>query len=320
MPLPPLKIVFFGTPDLSVPFLEALINEPNFEIVAVVTQPDRPIGRKQIITPTPVKELALIKKIEVFQPENLKKDSITPSLHHSVTSADIAVVVAYGLLIPERVLQIPKLGCINVHPSLLPKYRGPTPIQSAIANGEVETGISIMLLDKGMDTGPILAQEKLVLAIDETQISLTEKIKQIGPKLLIETIKKYTAGEIKPVPQDDSQAVICKLLDRESGHINWQRSAEEIERLVRAYQPWPGTWTVWNRNGKDLRLKILKIKIVSDNLKLETGKFHIKNARLLCQSGSGLLEINELQLEGRPIMSAIEFLKGYAEINGTKLN
>jgi methionyl-tRNA formyltransferase len=307
---PPTRIVFLGTPDLAVPFLEALTNEPDFEVQAVITQPDRPVGRKQILTPSPVKELALAKGVTVFQPENLKKDSITlppspgfggtpskasvggASLHDSITSADLAVVVAYGIIIPQTVLSLPKLGFINVHPSLLPKYRGPTPIQSAIANGDKETGVSIMLLDKGMDTGPILAQEKIILVADETQVSLTEKIKQLGPALLIETIKKYVAGKIELQPQDDSQAVICKMLSRDSGKIDWSESAERIEQKIRAYFPWPGTWTEFSHNGKNIRVKILKAKL-----------------------NNGQLELLEVQPEGGTVMPYEAFVRGYGKLN-----
>ncbi|MFH1089576.1 MAG: methionyl-tRNA formyltransferase [Candidatus Uhrbacteria bacterium] len=287
-----MKIIFLGTPDLAVPFLEALTNEPDFEVQAVITQPDRPVGRKQILTPSPVKELALAKGITVFQPENLKKDSITPPLHDSITSADIAIVVAYGIIIPQTVLNLPRLGFVNVHPSLLPKYRGPTPIQSAIANGDKETGVSIMLLDKGMDTGPLLTQEKIILATDETQVSLTEKIKQLGPALLIETIKKYVAGEIEPRPQDDSQAVVCKMLSRDSGKIDWSEPAERIEQKIRAYFPWPGTWTEFAHNGKNIRVKILEAKL-----------------------NNGSLEVLEVQPEGGAVMPYEAFMRGYGKLN-----
>ncbi|HBR80204.1 TPA: methionyl-tRNA formyltransferase [Candidatus Uhrbacteria bacterium] len=284
-----MKIVFLGTPDLATPFLEALTNEPGFEVVAVVTQPDRPVGRKQILTPSPVKELAVSKNLQILQPEKLRDEEVQKQL--AEIQADIFVVVAYGLIIPQKVLSLPRLGCLNVHPSLLPKYRGPSPIQSAIMNGDAESGISIMLLDKGMDTGPVLAQEKFLLALDESQISLTEKTKQLGPELLIETIKKYAAGEIKPILQDDTQAVICKILNRESGHIDWSHSAKEIDRLVRALQPWPGCWTTFDHNGKNLRLKILKTKIEEEKL-----------------------VILEVQPEGRSSMSYEEFERGYGKV------
>jgi len=297
------KIIFLGTPDLAVPFLEALTNEPDFEIQAVITQPDRPVGRKQILTPSPVKELALKKGIPVHQPETLRQKEL-PSLPALPKPSEggspipfpldtnIAVVVAYGIIIPQTVLNLPRLGFVNVHPSLLPKYRGPTPIQSAIANGDKATGISIMLLDKGMDTGPLLAQEKIILAADETQVSLTEKIKQLGPALLIETIKKYVAGEIKPQPQDDSQAVICKMLSRDSGKIDWSEPAKKIEQKIRAYFPWPGTWTEFDHKGKNIRVKILKAKLNNDQL-----------------------EILEVQPEGGSIMSYEAFERGYGKLN-----
>ncbi|MFA6131597.1 MAG: methionyl-tRNA formyltransferase [Patescibacteria group bacterium] len=285
----PLKIVFLGTPDLSVPFLEALTNEPDFEVTAVLTQPDRPVGRKHELTASPVKQLALTKSIPVFQPEKLK--DLSPSVFQSLSPADIFVVVAYGLMIPQKVLDTPRLGCINVHPSLLPKYRGPSPIQSAIANGDAETGISIMLLNKGMDTGPVLAQEKLLLDADETQVTLTEKIKTAGPKLLVDTLKKYSAGEIKPVAQDDSLATVTKLLTREDGKIDWSEPAEKIHQKIRAYFPWPGSWTEIEHNGETLRVKILKTALKD-----------------------GHLEILEVQPEGSSAMNYDSFVRGYKKI------
>jgi methionyl-tRNA formyltransferase len=289
-----MKVVFFGTPDLSVPFLEALTNEPDFEVVAVVTQPDRPVGRKQILTPSPVKKLAVLKNISVFQPENFKKtshNSTTQQLNNSLTSSDVAIVIAYGKIIPQAILNIPRLGCVNVHPSLLPKYRGPSPIQTAIMNNDKEAGISIMLLDAGMDSGPLLAQEAFPLAADETQESLIEKIKRLGPALLIKTLRAYAAGEITPQPQDKSKVKICKMLDRDSGRIDWTRSAVEIDAQVRALHPWPGCWTTFEHNGKTFRLKILKTKIEDEKLVLL-----------------------EVQLEGRSPISFEEFERGYGKV------
>jgi methionyl-tRNA formyltransferase len=298
----PIKIIFFGTPDLSVPFLEALTNESDFEVAAVVTRPDQPVGRKQILTPPPVKELALKKNIEVFQPKSLRLEArgsrqetdpppglCLPAL--ASIGADLFIVVAYGKIIPQTVLDMPRLGCLNVHPSLLPKYRGPSPIQSAIANGDNETGLSIMLLDKGMDSGPILAQTKFPLAADETQITLTEKIKEIGPAFLIGTIKKFAAGKIKPVPQDNSQATVCKILNRDSGKIDWSEPAETIERKIRAYYPWPGSWTEIEHGGKTLRVKILKASL--------------REKRLI---------FLEVQPEGQRPMEYEEFVRGYGHL------
>lgn len=317
MPLPPINLIFLGTPDLAVPFLEALTNEPDFKVLAVVTQPDRPVGRKQILTPSPIKELALKKGLPVLQPETLKDETIQNKLAN--LEADIFIVVAYGLMIPNKILSLPKLGCLNVHPSLLPKYRGPSPIQSAIVNGDKETGISIMILDKGMDTGPILAQEKIVLSDDETQGSLIEKIKLLGPKLLIKTLHDYSAGKIKPVSQDNSQTVVCKMLSRDSGHIDWNRSAIEINRQIRAYQPWPGCWTIWLRDDKEIRLKILKVKLSEIKTSEIPGTVKIIENNLICQTVENSLEILELQPEGRPVMKTNEFIRGYKDIDGSIL-
>jgi len=314
MPSQPLKVIFFGTPDLSVPFLEALTNKSDFQVVGVVTQPDRPVGRKQILTPSPVKNLATAKDIAIFQPETLKDEEVQKKI--AALGADVFIVVAYGLMIPGKVLNMSELGCVNVHPSLLPKYRGPSPIQSAIANGDERTGISIMLLDKGMDTGPLLSQEEINLAGDENQTSLIEKIKQLGPEFLIKTLRSYSAGEIKPEPQDETRAEICKLLNRDSGRIDWSRPAIEIDRQIRAYQPWPGSWTVWNRDGKEMRVKILKAKLSKEPSNENPGAIKIDGDRLVCETSNGGLEITELQPEGRPAMTAGEFIRGYRDTEG----
>ena len=285
-----IRTVFFGTPEFAVPFLNALANDPSFDVVSVVTRPDEEAGRGHALTAPPVRVAAEASGIPVYQPATLKSDEALKML--SDMRADVFVVFAYGRIIPKAVLELPRLGCVNVHPSLLPKYRGPTPIQSAIAKGDKETGVSIMLLDKGMDTGPILAQEKIILAADETQGSLTEKIKQLGPALLIETIKKYVASKIEPQPQDDSQAVICKMLSRDAGKIDWSESAERIEQKIRAYFPWPGTWTEFSHNGKNIRVKILKAKL-----------------------NNGQLELLEVQPEGGAVMPYEAFVRGYGKLN-----
>ncbi|MEA3272416.1 MAG: methionyl-tRNA formyltransferase [Patescibacteria group bacterium] len=210
---------------------------------------------------------ALQKKFKVFQPKNITE---IPA------NTDIAVVAAYGHIIPKKILEIPKFGFLNIHPSLLPKYRGPSPIQNAILNGDKETGVSIMLLDKKMDSGPILAQKKVKINENETYETLRNRLAEIGAKLLIKTLLDYVSGKIKPKPQNHKKATYTKLLKREDGKIDWSKPAEEIERMVRAYHPWPGTWT--ELNGK--RLKII---------------------------------LNRVQLEGKKEMSLDEFLRGYVK-------
>ncbi|MBU0646590.1 methionyl-tRNA formyltransferase [Patescibacteria group bacterium] len=312
-----MKVIFLGTPEFAAPFLQELINDPEIEVAAAVCQPDKPVGRKGELTPGAVKVLAQKNGIEVHQPASLKTNEALVEL--SAIDADFFVVVAYGKIIPKQILDLPKYGCVNVHPSMLPKYRGPSPIQWAIAQGDAETGISIMLLDEGMDTGPILAFEGISIDGEETYETLVDKIHARGPKLLSETLKRLIKGEISPVPQSTQGASISKLLSREDGRIDWTKTMGEIDRRWRAYQPWPGAWSVWNKNGQVARLKILKMAPTDFEADLPPGTVAIKNNRLYVDCSDGTLELLEIQPEGKGRMSIPEFLNGYSEINGAVL-
>ncbi len=325
-----IRIAFLGTPEFSVPFLKALCDDPSFEVVAVVSQPDRPAGRNHEITPTPTKSFALDQRIPVLQPSTLRDESVEAALRS--LDADVFVVVAYGKIIPQAILDIPRLGCVNVHPSLLPKYRGPSPMNWAIAEGDAVTGVTIMLLDAGMDTGPILSQTSIGLDSDETMETLMAKAHAEGVPLLVYTLKRFADGEIVPVPQDDAQATMTKLLDRDDGRIDWTQTMETIERKIRAYQPWPGLWTVWNRKfpspskgegqGEvpvETRLKIHSLQTSDFRADLPPGTVLIKNSRLYVDCSDGTIEILELQPEGKPRMSAEAFLLGYSDVNGAML-
>ncbi|OGL66492.1 methionyl-tRNA formyltransferase [Candidatus Uhrbacteria bacterium RIFCSPHIGHO2_01_FULL_63_20] len=309
-----MKIVFFGTPSLAVPFLETLVDNPGIQVVAAVTQPDKPVGRRHELAPSPLKRSAQMRGIPVFEFASLKKD---PSAVETLKAlgADAFVVVAYGKLIPADILNIPRLGCVNVHPSLLPKYRGPSPMQWAIANGDPDTGVTIMQLDEGMDTGPILAFETIGLDDTETLTSLTKKVMATGPALLTSTLKRFAAGEITPIKQDESKATITNLLDREDGRIDWKKGVAGIERMVRAYEGWPGTWTEWN--GK--RLKVLSVQPTDLKADFPPGTVQVKDGRLMVEGGDGTLEILTIQPEGKAAMPASAFLAGYSEINGATL-
>lgn len=297
-----------GTPEYAVPYLEGLI-QAGMKPVAVLSQPDRSQGRKQIVEPTPVKKFALSYDISVLQPEDIRMEGWTETIRE--LAPDVIVVVAFGQIIPRTILDIPPKGCVNVHPSLLPKYRGAAPLQEAILHDEKETGVSIMLMDEKMDHGPILAQEKMPLAEDETLNSLRKKTTAVGVPLLVDTLTKLLEGRLTPKPQDDSQASYTQLLTRESGRIDWSRPARKIECQVRALNPWPGTWTEWN--GK--RLKILKIRVADEvtSTHAPLGElFAFPSAHQLfvpCGKGEHL-EITELQPEGKKPMSAKEFLNG----------
>lgn len=310
-----MRIVFFGTPDFAVPFLQSLLNDADFDVAAVVTQTDKPIGRKHVLTAPPVKRLAIKYQVSVLQPKTLKSDEIVQTLRD--VRADIFVVVAYGKLIPKSVLDLPRLGCVNVHPSLLPKYRGPSPMQWAIREGDRETGITIMKLDEGMDTGPILAQTRLLVDPTETLVTLMQKIHKIGPAFLIKSLKAYATQAIKPVAQDDAKATSTRLLTREDGEIDWREPAESIDRRLRAYVPWPGVWTNWNRTKKPLRIKIIRAEL--SEKKLAPGQVLAGPDGLSIGTGSTAIRVIEVQVEGASAMSAAEFIRGYSDVSGATL-
>jgi methionyl-tRNA formyltransferase len=305
------KIVFMGTPDFSVPSLLSLISQTN--VLAVVTQPDKKVGRKQEVTQSPVKKIALEHKIEVLQPEKVKGNFEFIKQIKDL-QPDLIVAVAYGFILPQEIIDIPKYGIINVHASLLPKYRGASPIQSAILNGDKETGVTIMLIDDKMDTGPMLGQRTITITDNDNFESLHDKLSMLGSDLLSETLSKYINGEIKPVAQNESEATYCKILNKEDGKIDWNKSAEEIERQIRAFNPWPGSFTFWE--GKQLRIiKALDIKVIGNKI----GEVFKTNDGIGVKCGKDALEILELQLEGKRPMTAKEFLNGYKGIIGTIL-
>ncbi|MBI2552621.1 methionyl-tRNA formyltransferase [Candidatus Uhrbacteria bacterium] len=307
------RLVFFGTPEFAVPTLTAL-DDAGFEIAAVVTQPDKPVGRGLRVETPPVKVKAEELGLTVLQPLSLGNAATSLS---DELRADFGVVVAYGKIIPKDVLNVFPRGILNVHPSRLPKYRGPSPIQAAILNGDRETGVTIMLLDEGMDHGAILAQAKIAITPKATGNSLNETLAQTGAKLLVETLPKYLAGEIKPQEQDHAQATYTKILTREDGHIDWNKPAQYIERQVRAYDAWPGTWTLWERR----RLKILRAVLRHNTIGCAANRapgyvWKPEDRRLAVNCGAGSLILEQLQIEGKKPMSADEFLRGYPKFLG----
>ncbi len=254
------KIIFIGTSLFSVPVLEKLI-ENKYNIPAVITKPDRPIGRKKELTPPPVKEVALKHSLKIFQPEKIS--SAEPEIKK--INPDLFIIAAYGEIIPESILKLSRLEPLNLHPSLLPKYRGPSPIQTAILNGEKTTGTTLMIVDKEMDHGPIIAQEEIKIAPDDNYQTLEKKLALKSADLLIKNLPQYLEGKIKPREQNHSQATYTKMLSRQDGEINLKENSLKNERMVRAFYPWPGTWTIIGKK----RIKIIKAKIVKDSLVLE---------------------------------------------------
>ncbi len=314
-----LRVAFAGTPDFAVPSLQSLLADPQFEVVAVLTQPDRPAGRGQQIVKSPVKVAAerapkgtLRVGISVHQPAKLDEVEIT---NLRKLDLDFLVVVAYGLLLPPEILQLPKYGCLNVHASLLPKYRGASPIQQSILNNDAETGISYMQMEKGLDTGPVFAQEIIKLKNTETGAELTIQLAQLGGDKLPEILAQIAAGKIQSTPQDDSKASTCSKVKKTDGRIDWQKdSAELTNRKLRAYTPWPGIWT--ESAGK--RLKILAIGERVD-AKQQSGEVFQIEDRIYIQTAAGAIELKRVQLEGKQELGISEFVRGEASFVGSLL-
>lgn len=302
-----MKIIFFGTQEFAVEILQELIDSSDFEINLVITQPDKPVGRRQEIQKPPVKILAEKYGLKVEQPGNLKTFDINQAIW------DLGIVAQYGLLIPKNILEAPKYGLINVHPSLLPKYRGASPIQSAILNGEKKTGITIMKLDAGMDTGPILLQKSLKIEPEDIYPTLEQKMAEIAKELLKKAIFEYISGELKPMPQDNLKATYCQQFTREDGKIDWRKSAQEIYNQWRAFQVWPGVWGKFKIKDQDLRIKLSEVKLSEESRAGNIGSF-IKIAKnrlgIIC-GDKKMVEVLKLQPEGRKIMTTKEFLNGY---------
>ncbi len=299
-----MRLIFMGTPEFSLPGLTSLINDQLYDIVGVFTQPDKAVGRHQALTPPPVKNLAQKHNLKVFQPQKIKAEienikNLQP---------DLIVVIAYGKIIPQDILDIPKYGCINVHASLLPKYRGAACLNAPILNGDTETGVTIMQMEAGLDTGPILRQAKIKLTDTETLENVHDKLSLLGAELLTPTLHDFVAGKITPQIQNESEASYIKILKKEDGRIDWTKSAREIERMVRAYNPWPGTHT--SSNQKNVKIIAVNHDLLKTN-NYKSGESFLSEGRLAIQCGQDALYILKLQLEGKKIMESTEFIRGH---------
>ncbi|MDD2681182.1 MAG: methionyl-tRNA formyltransferase [Patescibacteria group bacterium] len=302
-----LKTIFMGTPDFAVPGLQSLLASSDFEVMAVYTQPDKSAGRKHILTPPPVKKIALEKNILVFQPEKIK----TAMENISSLQPDLIVVIAYGKIIPQAILDLPKYGCVNVHASLLPKYRGASCLQAAIKNGDKKTGVTIMKMDAGLDTGPILTQLEITLSGKENLEEIHDKLSKLGADNLVSTLIDYCNNKIIAQTQDESKASYVGLITKEDGFLNPQNSAEEIERQIRAYNPWPGTYLILDNQEK---MKIIEAEVFEAANSQLVGSFYIENNQLYLTCGQNSLHILKLQRENRNALSASDFLKGNKDI------
>jgi methionyl-tRNA formyltransferase len=308
------SLIFMGTPEFALPSLGAII-AADAPILLVITQPDRPKGRGQELRPPPVKELALAHGLPVFQPGRVKSPEVISRVEALAPAC--LVVVAYGQLLPERLLKIPALGTVNVHASLLPKYRGAAPIPWALIQGETVTGITTMLLDPGMDTGDMLLSREVPIGPEETGGSLHDRLAEVGASVLVETLARLAEGSLTPRAQDHSQATYAPMIHTEDCRVNWEEEAERVSRRIRALDPWPGAFTLWQ--GKRLKLFgclafAAGVAGAPHGTVLASGREGLEVA-----AGGGVVWIRSLQLEGRRRLGAADFLKGYPLTLGTVL-
>ena len=308
-----MKVIFMGTPDFAVGTLEAIL-EAGHEVLLVVTQPDKPKGRCGALQFPPVKECAVAHGIEVFQPTRIRLEENVEFLRKY--EADIFVVAAFGQILPKSILDMPKYGCINVHASLLPKYRGAAPIQWAVINGDLVTGVTIQQMDIGVDTGDIIVTKELAIAEDETGGGLFDKLAVVGAEACLEAMEQIANGTATRTPQNHEEATHVSMISKEFGNIDWNKSAVEIERLIRGLNPWPSAYT--KLDGKTF--KIWKAQVVEGNAAAAPGTVNrVEKGVLEVQTGEGALSLVEVQLEGKKRMETDAFLRGYAVEAGCKL-
>jgi methionyl-tRNA formyltransferase len=314
------RLVFCGTPQFAIPALQA-VHAAGHEIALVVTQPDRPVGRKQLVEPTPVKQVAHSVGLPVTQPEKIRNNAEFRARLEAIVP-DAVVVVAYGRIIPPWMLALPRLGCINLHGSLLPKYRGAAPIQWAVAMGEAVTGNTTMLLEEGLDTGPILLQQEVEIGPEQTAVDLFEILATRGAPLMVETLEGLARGNIQAKPQNHTQATLAPLLTRDDGRMDFAAyTATELKNRWRGFQPWPGAFTALD--GKKLIAHRLAVMESATSRVLESGEpgqlFMAQQRLIVCCARHTGLELLELQLEGKKRMTADEFLRGTHLASGTRL-
>jgi len=306
--MPPLRLIFFGTAELACTSLAALGQSPLFQVIGVATQPDRPRGRDLKLQPTPVKVEAERRKLAVWQPLRAREETFIRAL--AELNPDLIVVAAYGQILPSSILELPRFGCLNVHASLLPKYRGAAPIQWAILNDESETGVTIMKMDAGLDTGDILTQEKTVIAPEDNSQTLQDRLARLGADLLIKTIPDYVQGEIAPQKQSSEQASHAPKISKEDGRLDWKQPARTFWNRVRAFTPSPGAYTYYGRQPNLRRLKIWQAEVSAETGGRPGEIIQADKSGLVVATGQQSLRILELQREGGKRLSAQEFLSG----------
>ncbi|MDI3465092.1 MAG: Methionyl-tRNA formyltransferase [Nitrospira sp.] len=300
-----MRIVFMGTPEFAVPSLEAILRSDN-QVVGVVTQPDRPKGRGQQLVSSPVKLVAERTGIPILQPLKIRTPEFLQAL--SAWQPDLIAVAAYGRILPTPILRLPPMGCVNVHGSLLPKYRGAAPVQWAVINGETETGITTMLMDEGMDTGAMLLQEKLEISPEDTAGTLAPRLAELGARLLLDTLMQLKAGTLTPKKQDDGQATLAPILKKEDGLIDWTMSATVLANRVRGLSPWPGAFTFFGEERWNIWRAVSNVAAATD----KPGTIVAVNKQtIMVSTGDGLLGIREIQTANSKRMSADQFLAGH---------
>jgi methionyl-tRNA formyltransferase len=311
-----MKLVFMGSPAFALPALQSLMSN-QYDLAAVYTQPDKRTGRGQQLMPCPVKQFAVENGLRVIQPETFKNPDEVSVL--AGLRPDIIIVAAYGQILPDSVLHLPKYHCINIHPSLLPKYRGPSPVAAAILNGDITTGVTIMLIEKRVDSGPVLSQKEITVGTEDTTGSLSERLAKLGAGLLVETLPAWIDGKIQPRAQDEMKASYTRMETKEDGRLEWKLPAVQLGRRVRAYYPWPGCFTDW----KGMRLKIIKAAPVE-----QTGAGNIGEVVALPRTSGdgvgvrtpdGLLGLITVQMEGKKEMSVVDFMAGHRDFMGSIL-
>ena len=307
------NLIFMGSPQFAVPTLEALARDHH--ILAVFTQPDKPAGRGQQLTAVPVKQWAVAHDVPVYQPKSFRKEPQAIDLLRDL-KPDVIIVAAYGLILPQAVLDVPPFGCLNVHGSILPRHRGAAPITSAILAGDAETGITIMQMDAGLDTGPMLSIVREAIRSDDTTASLSERISFLGAHLMADMLPQYMSGTILPQPQPTEGATYSPKIDKADAHIDWSKPAVEIERMVRAYIPWPGTFTFWDEQ----MVKVLKAGYRMQEARGKIGEVvKLSDGSIGVVTGDGVLVLREIQLAGRKGMKAEDFVRGQPKFIGAML-
>jgi methionyl-tRNA formyltransferase len=311
------KVVFMGTSSFAQRILAGLIKE-KYDIRAVYTQPPKKSGRDQKVIGSPVEEIAKKNKLEVFTPEKFDDAEISKLKNFD---PELIVVASYGKILPKSILDIPTRGCLNVHASILPKYRGPSPIQNAILEGETETGVTIMLMDEGIDTGDILSFRRIEIRKDDLFPVIHENLSELGKNLLLETIPSFLDKKIKPLPQDKNQATLCQLIEREDGRILWSDEVKSIYNRYRAFYSWPGIYTFWEKDGRAFRIKLRRISFTEEKIGEDKhlGEVFFFEEKLYVKSDGGNIILEELQIEGKSPASISDFLNGYPDIIGTIL-